>query len=77
MKITYDREADAAYIYLDPSLSMKSGWVAKTYPCDPQEVNGMINLDFDNNGKLGGIEVIDASKKLSEEFLKQAEIIGE
>lgn len=76
MKITYDKEADAAYIYLDPSLSMKSGWVAKTYPCDPQEVNCMINLDFDEDGKLGGIEIIDASKKLPQPLLDNADIIG-
>lgn len=76
MKITYDKSVDAVYIYLDPRLEMKSEWVKKTYPCDPQEVNGMINLDFDENGKLGGIEVLDASKKLPEEFLSQAEIIG-
>jgi uncharacterized protein YuzE len=76
MKITYDKSVDAVYLYLDPELELKSGWVKKTYLCDPQAVNGMINLDFDENGKLGGIEVLDASKKLSEEFLSQAEIIG-
>jgi uncharacterized protein YuzE len=76
MKITYDKEVDAVYIYLDPGLEMKSAWVKKTYPCDPQEVNSMINLDFDEDGKLGGVEIIDASKKLPEAFLKEAENIG-
>jgi uncharacterized protein YuzE len=61
MRITYDPTANAAYIYL---VEIRSGGVARTYPCDPQEVGGMINLDFDSDGRLLGIEVLDASKKL-------------
>jgi len=34
------------------------------YPCDPVEVGGMINLDFDENGRLVGVEVLAASSKL-------------
>jgi len=45
----------------------------KTYCCDPKEINGMINLDFDKNGKLLGIEIIGADKKLPESILKCAE----
>ena len=70
MKITYDRSVDAAYIYLVSEIT--AGQVVKTYPCDPSEVGGQINLDFDSSGKLLGIEVLDASKKLSEALLKQA-----
>jgi uncharacterized protein YuzE len=66
MKITYDRETDAAYIYLVP---IANGGVAQTYPCDPAEVNGMINLDFDSDGRLLGIEVLDASRKLPKSVL--------
>jgi uncharacterized protein YuzE len=51
MRIKYDKEADAAYIYLAP---ISPGAVAKTYPCDPVEVNGMINLDFDKNASCWG-----------------------
>jgi uncharacterized protein YuzE len=69
-KITYDREADAAYIYFSNFVT-----VDKTYSCDPKEVDGMINLDF-SNGKLVGVEVLDASYKLSKEMLAGAEIIG-
>lgn len=67
MKITYDSEADAAYIYLAP---IEPGGVAKTYACDPGEVGGTINLDFDADGRLLGIEVLDASGKLPESVLK-------
>jgi len=76
MNITYDRSVDAAYIYLIKKVEIQHGWVKKTYPCDPVEVDGMINLDFDTDGHLGGIEVLAASKKLPQEILDQAEIIG-
>jgi uncharacterized protein YuzE len=60
--IHYDAEADAAYIQLASEIG--AGGVAKTYMCDPHEVGGMINLDFDDMGRLIGIEVLDASKRL-------------
>lgn len=66
MKITYDKNADAAYIYLK---NIPPGGVKKTYLCDPNEVGSMINLDFDENNILVGIEVLDASKKLPQEYL--------
>lgn len=72
-KLTYDKEANAAYIYLRKDSDIAPAWVPKTYSCDPQEVNGMINLDFDEEGKLRGIEILDASKKLSAEILDSAE----
>jgi uncharacterized protein YuzE len=62
MKISYDAKVDAAYIYLAEEIGV--GHVAKTYSCDPVEVGGEINLDFDAEGHLIGIEVLDASKKL-------------
>jgi uncharacterized protein YuzE len=71
MKITYDKSADAAYISFIENPN--SGWVKSTYPCDQNQINGMINLDFDQDGKLGGIEILDASKKLPVELLKLAE----
>jgi uncharacterized protein YuzE len=61
MKITYDRRVDAAYIYLGRPGSTSIEW---TYECDPLQVKGQINLDFDAEGRLVGIEVLDASKKL-------------
>lgn len=73
MKITYDQEADAAYIYLIDDQDIKPEWVKNTYSCNPNSVNGMINLDFDENGKLGGIEILDASKKLPSNLLDKAQ----
>ena len=69
MKISYDPEIDAAYIYLVGEIA--PGGVAKTYPCDPREVNGQINLDFDSSGRLIGIEVLDASKRLPVQLLRK------
>ena len=76
MMITYDKSVDAAYIYLDEANAKKAGWVKKTYSCDANQVNGMINLDFDADQILYGIEVLDASKKLPQSLLEAAELIG-
>ena len=68
--ITYDRTVDAAYIYLvSPDQGLHS---AKTYACDPIEVNGQIQLDFDERGQLLGIEVLDASRLLPKDVLQGA-----
>ena len=72
MKITYDKLADAAYVYLQ---DIQPGGVAWTYPCDPLEIKGMINLDFDDNDRLIGIEILAASKRLSKELVDAAERI--
>ena len=67
MRVTYDPDADAAYIQLASEIA--AGGVAKTHPCDPSEVGGMINLDFDSDGRLIGVEVLDASQLLPPEVL--------
>ena len=61
LKVTYDPDVDAAYIYL---TEIPAGGVARTYCCDSAEVDGMINLDFDAEGRLLGIEVLGAKTKL-------------
>lgn len=69
MNIKYDPLADAAYIQLVEEIG--PGGVAKTYLCDPAEVGGMINLDFDSAGRLIGVEVLDASKLMPVELLSE------
>ncbi|WP_409181803.1 DUF2283 domain-containing protein [Amycolatopsis sp. VS8301801F10] len=72
LKVTYDRQADAAYVYfVAPSDAGQK--VASMYACDPVAVDGMINLDFDGNGRLLGVEVLDASSKLPQYLLDSAE----
>jgi uncharacterized protein YuzE len=70
MKFTYDTAVDAAYIALQDRV--EAGAVAFTYACDPQEVHGQIHLDFDERGRLLGIEVLGASRMLPAELLKAA-----
>jgi len=54
MKATYDKEADAAYIYLKEKI--ERGEVKNTI-----SMNENIILDFDSNNKLIGIEILSAS----------------
>jgi uncharacterized protein YuzE len=71
LHVTYDREADAAYIYfIEPHTESQ---VARTYVCNTQEVDGMINLDFNESGRVVGIEVLAASSKLPQYLLDAAE----
>lgn len=65
MKTTYDKTADAAYIYLVPTI--KKGGVKKTV-----EVNENINLDYDENNRLIGVEVLSASQNLTKKTLTSA-----
>ena len=54
MKIEYDKEVDALYIRIQEK------YVART-----QEVSEGINLDFDADGCLIGLEVLGAVKRYS------------
>lgn len=68
MKIRYDVTVDAAYIDLRDDKSRNN--FGFTYCCDPTEVGGQIHLDFDDEGRLMGIEVLQASTKLPPDLLK-------
>lgn len=67
MKITYSESADAAYIYLD---EIGPGEAAETVPWGSGDRE--INLDLDRDGKLVGIEILDASRLLREHHLISA-----
>lgn len=54
MRIEYDREVDALYIRLQEK------YVART-----MELEEGLNLDLDENGKLIGLEVLDATERYS------------
>ncbi|MFG2871269.1 DUF2283 domain-containing protein [Streptomyces sp. NPDC048338] len=72
LRVTYDAEANAAYVYFtDPQVRFRK--VAHMYPCDPDKVDGMINLDFDEDMRLLGIEVLDARESLPQYLLDAAE----
>ena len=70
MKIEYDKEVDAAYIYLEATI--KDGEVKETI-----ELNDNIVLDLDEKGKIIGIEILEASSFLRDSILEttQAKIL--
>ena len=72
MRVTYSREADAAYIYLtEESLMPGRDTVPCATPGGPPGAEGMINLDF-REGKIVGLEVLDASRWLHQDLLDTA-----
>ncbi|MDP7282186.1 MAG: DUF2283 domain-containing protein [Candidatus Undinarchaeales archaeon] len=62
MKLNYDKEANAAYIYLKESIG--AGEVKRTI-----SMNQEINLDFSANNQLLGIEILNAKKYLPDEVI--------
>jgi uncharacterized protein YuzE len=54
MKIEYDRQIDAVYIYLQEKE------VSKTI-----ELSDVVKVDLDGEGNLIGIEVLDATQRYS------------
>jgi uncharacterized protein YuzE len=69
MRVTYDRDADAAYIYL---REIEAGGSKQQCPVDCNSARGMIVLDIDGEGRLIGIEVIGAQNGLPHELLELA-----
>lgn len=53
MKVFYDKEVDALYIQLN-----------ELTPEGAIEVKEGINIDVSNDGKIYGIEILEASRKL-------------
>jgi uncharacterized protein YuzE len=58
MKIEYDKEADAAYIYL-----------SRQQVDHTLNVTDSINLDIDSSGNLIGIEILNASIQIPKKTL--------
>jgi uncharacterized protein YuzE len=65
MKFGYDKDVDAAYIYLEHPI--KKGQVKKTI-----ELNDNIILDFDADEKLLGVEILEASTVIRKKALVEA-----
>ncbi|MFB9315227.1 DUF2283 domain-containing protein [Nocardioides plantarum] len=66
--MTYDPDANAAYIYLVPDN--QSGDVVRTVPVDGGDHPWMVNLDVGSDGRLVGIEVLDARSLLPEALVE-------
>lgn len=67
MRLTYDADADAAYIYLADSIG--AGEVVKTVVCDVTLDCAAVNLDFDASRHLLGIEILGASRVIPRHLL--------
>jgi uncharacterized protein YuzE len=66
MKVAYDREVDAVYIQLS---NLKPEGVV--------ELADGINIDLTTEGKIVGIELLDATKKVSLDTLLTYEIAAD
>ncbi len=62
MRIEFDKEADAAYVYFK---EIGNGEVVETIT-----LNDSINVDLDKSGKVLGIEILDASEHLPSSSFK-------
>lgn len=60
MKVYYDAEADAMYIEIDEGTFSKN-----------EKLDDTTILDLDQEGHLLGIEILDVSKRLSQNALSQ------
>jgi uncharacterized protein YuzE len=69
VKITLDKEADAAYIYFK---DIADGEVAKTI-----SLNDSINIDLDADGQILGLEILNASENMPVNALNSAEVINQ
>ena len=67
LKITYDKKADAAYIYF--STEKVGHLLTESFAIENFLDFGTINIDFDQNQKLYGLEILNASKYLPADLL--------
>jgi uncharacterized protein YuzE len=70
VRISYDHDADTAYIRLGHATP--AAHRATTRAVMPDGVDGFVALDWED-GHLVGIEILDASIRLSHQVLAQAE----
>lgn len=63
-RTTYDQDADALYLYFAP--------IAKGAVAETREVSPGVFLDFDAEGRLLGMEVLSASKRLPDKAIPTA-----
>ena len=67
MRMTYDKNADSAYIYLK---NINPGEVEKT-----KNLGKDVSIDYGKNNTILGIEILSASKNLSKKELQKAKLI--
>ena len=70
MRFSYDAEADAAMIYLDPVGGLRS--TARSDLADIELDGSSFVLDFDADNRLISIEILGASKVLPFSMLRDS-----
>lgn len=70
LKVTYDKKANAVYLYFTKSIG--EGEVDTTGVIADESTGNShnVNIDFDKNGKVLGLEIIDADKTLASDFME-------
>lgn len=68
LEFTYEFAADAVYVRLRAATA---GAVARTEVADVEIENGAVNLDFNAEGQLIGIEIVGASRVRPPDLLRE------
>ena len=63
MRIEFDKEIDAAFVYFK---EISAGEVKKTI-----SLNDSLNIDLDSEGRILGIEILNASKNMPTSSVQQ------
>ena len=71
MKMTYDREADAAYITFGNDIEPKES-AQQVSLIETPNGQTQVTIDVDNEGYLLGIEILAASLGLRDDVLNEA-----
>jgi uncharacterized protein YuzE len=74
MRLTYDADADAAFLYFVGNSSTEQS--SRTEMCDVEFDKGAVILLFDVDDRLMGLEILGASRLLSAEVLARAASAG-
>lgn len=76
MRMTYDPDVKAAYIYLVDTIAEGESVITQHSIFTRGKQSELI-LDFDVNGHLLGIEILDADRIIRPELLKAADVPGQ
>jgi len=69
LRISLDETVNAAYVYFADEVG--PGAAVKTVCVDPIDIGGMVNIDLDAEGRIIGIEVLDATGLLPASLVAQ------
>lgn len=67
--IEFDSEADAAYVYFDENQQGKIT-ATDSFKIEGHLDFGTLNIDFDKNGKIMGLEILAAKKVLPSSLIE-------